>query len=187
MSDKASPWSVGRGAWDAVAASTPPATTHRAPRTDVAPDVRPARLTDVPQLESLMAPFIATGDLLPRSNYDLCRHIKEYVVAEALGGEIVACASLKVYSPELAEIAGLAVRDDQQGRGLGRALVEMLVAEARAVGLTEVFALTRKPDFFYRLEFRPEERQAFPLKVWADCARCPRQHDCDEIAVALRL
>jgi N-acetylglutamate synthase-like GNAT family acetyltransferase len=150
-------------------------------------ECRAARLTDVPQLETLMAPFVATGDLLPRSNYDLCRHIKEYVVAEALGGEIVACASLKVYSTELAEIAGLAVRDDQQGRGLGRALVEALVAEARAVGVTEVFALTRKPEFFYRLEFRPEERQAFPLKVWADCARCPRQHDCDEIAVALRL
>jgi len=148
---------------------------------------RAARLTDVPQLETLMAPFVATGDLLPRSNYDLCRHIKEYVVAEALGGEIVACASLKVYSTDLAEIAGLAVRDDQQGRGLGRALVEALVTEARAVGVTEVFALTRKPAFFYRLEFRPEERHAFPLKVWADCARCPRQHDCDEIAVALRL
>lgn len=134
-----------------------------------------------------MSPFVATGDLLPRSNYDLCRHIKEYVVAEALGGEIVACASLKVYSAELAEIAGLAVRDDQQGRGLGRALVEALVTEARAIGVAEVFALTRKPDFFHRLEFRPEERHAFPLKVWADCARCPRQHHCDEIAVALRL
>src|SRR6266853_317981 len=62
------------------------------------PAVRPATLTDVPQLETLMAPYVATGDLLPRNNYDLCRHIKEYVVALGEGGAIIGCASLKVYS-----------------------------------------------------------------------------------------
>jgi amino-acid N-acetyltransferase len=138
-------------------------------------------------MEKLMAPFVATGDLLPRSNYDLCRHIKEYVVAVARDGAIVGTGSLKVYSTSLAEIAGLAVRDDQQGRGVGKALVEALVLDARALGLTEVFGLTRKPLFFVRLGFRVEEKEQFPLKVWADCARCPRQHACDEVAVALTL
>jgi amino-acid N-acetyltransferase len=133
-----------------------------------------------------MAPYIATGDLLPRSNYDLCRHIKEYVVAEA-GGELVGCGSLKIYSQDLAEVAGLAVRDAWQGRGIGRGLLETLMAEARAVGLTEVLALTRKPAFFLQLGFVPAEREHFPLKVWADCVRCPRQNCCDEVAVVLRL
>ena len=151
--------------------------------------VRGAVLADVPQLESLMAPFITTGDLLPRSNYDLCRHIKEYVVAEASppAGEIVACGSLKIYSQRLGEVAGLAVRPDWQGAGLGRALIEGLVLEARAHGLTEVLALTRKPTFFFKLGFAPAEREHFPLKVWADCAKCPRQSCCDEIAVVLTL
>ncbi len=31
------------------------------------------------------------------------------------------------------------------------------------------------------------EKEQFPLKVWADCARCPRQDACDEVAVALTL
>lgn len=151
--------------------------------------LRPAMLADVAAMEVLMAPFVATGDLLPRSNYDLCRHIKEYVVAEAPppGGGIVGTASLKVYSTGLAEIAGLAVRDDQQGRGVGKALVEALLVDARALGLNEVFGLTRKPLFFMRLGFRVAEKEQFPLKVWADCARCPRQHACDEVAVALTL
>ena len=151
--------------------------------------VRGAALVDVPQLESLMSPFIATGDLLPRSNYDVCRHIKEYVVAEAAGGrgEIVACGSLKIYSQRLAEVAGLAVRPEWQGTGLGRAVVEALILEARAHGLTEVLALTRKPAFFFKLGFAPAEREHFPLKVWADCAKCPRQTCCDEIAVVLTL
>jgi amino-acid N-acetyltransferase len=152
-----------------------------------APVVRAAVLADVARMEALMAPFVATGDLLPRTNYDLCRHIKEYVVAEGADGAIVGTASLKVYSTQLAEIAGLAVRDDQQGRGVGRALVESVLDDARALGLTEVFGLTRKPIFFLRLGFRAAEKEQFPLKVWADCARCPRQDACDEVAVALTL
>lgn len=150
--------------------------------------LRPARLADVAAMEQLMEPFVATGDLLPRSNYDLCRHIKEYILAEAPDGSIVGCASLKVYSTELAEIAGLAVRDDQQGRGVGKRLVEALLLDARALGLNEVFGLTRKPLFFLRLGFQVvEKEERFPLKVWADCTRCPRQDACDEVAVALTL
>jgi len=158
---------------------------RRAPQPETT--LRPASLADVTAMEALMAPFVATGDLLPRSNYDLCRHIKEYVVALAPDRSIVGTGSLKVYSTQLAEIAGLAVRDDQQGRGVGKALVEALLVDARALGLNEVFGLTRKPLFFMRLGFRVAEKEQFPLKVWADCARCPRQHACDEVAVALKL
>ncbi len=149
--------------------------------------LRPATLSDVAAMEVFMAPFVATGDLLPRSNYDLCRHIKEYVVAEAPDGSLVGTGSLKVYSAQLGEIAALAVREDQQGRGVGKAIVEALLVDARAMGLSEVFGLTRKPLFFMRLGFCVAEKEQFPLKVWADCARCPRQHACDEVAVALTL
>lgn len=149
--------------------------------------LRTAVLADVPQLELLMAPYVATGDLLPRSNYDLCRHIKEYAVATTPDGEIMGCGSLKIYSRGLAEVAGLAVHPRWQGAGVGRALLETLTAEARAQGLHEVLALTRKPAFFLKLGFVPAEREQFPLKVWADCARCPRQNCCDEVAVVLRL
>src|SRR5207249_7206166 len=81
----------------------------------------------------------------------------------------------------------ISVRVDWQGSGIGRALLEALLAEARAYGLAEVLALTRKPTFFQKLGFVTAEREHFPLKVWADCARCPRQNCCDEIAVVLRL
>ena len=164
----------------------PEGTAPRSPLPRIA--LRPAVLGDVPELESLMSPFVATGDLLPRSNYDLCRHIKEYVVADAPpGGEIVACGSLKIYSRQLGEVAGLAVRPEWQGSGLGRALLEALILEARAHGLTEVLALTRKPAFFLKLGFALAEREHFPLKVWADCNRCPRNDCCDEVAVTLEL
>jgi amino-acid N-acetyltransferase len=149
--------------------------------------VRGAVLPDVPQLELLMAPYVATGDLLPRSNYDLCRHIKEYVVAEGSTGEVIGCGSLKVYSRDLAELAGLAVREDWQRAGVGGALLAALIVEARTQGLAEVLALTRKPAFFLKVGFAPAEREHFPLKVWADCVRCPRNTCCDEVAVVLKL
>jgi amino-acid N-acetyltransferase len=149
--------------------------------------VRPATLGDVAGLQALIAPFVATGDLLPRSEYDLSRHIKEYQVAATPAGDVVGSVALKIYSPRLAELGALAVRSDQQGNGLGKALCEALLAEARALGLREVFALTRKPLFFLRMGFTLAEREHFPLKVWADCTKCPRQAACDEVAVTLSL
>lgn len=153
----------------------------------VASSLRRAVLADVPALETLLAPYVATGDLLPRSRYDLCRHIREYHVATADDGAVIGVAALKLYSLELAELAALAVRADRQGGGIGRALCGAVVAEARILGLQELFALTRQPLFFARLGFAPAEREHFPLKVWADCSRCPRQDACDEVAVSLRL
>ena len=79
------------------------------------------------------------------------------------------------------------MKPEWQGAGLGRALLEALILEARAHGLNEVLALTRKPAFFVKLGFAPAEREHFPLKVWADCNKCPRQNCCDEVAVILRL
>jgi N-acetylglutamate synthase-like GNAT family acetyltransferase len=187
-----------KGEWDVVSGTLPAGsearlgtagTTHHPPRLSpvAEPGIRPATLADVPALERLIAPFIATGDLLPRSTYDLCRHVKEYIVVPDGKGELLACGSLKIYSQTLGEIAAIAVREDQQGRGLGKAVVDALVAEARRLGLTEVLGLTRKPLFFARLGFLSADKSHFPLKVWADCTRCPRQDSCDEIAVLLRL
>src|SRR5260370_39270691 len=103
----------------------------RALRAEPAALMRAARLADVPQLETLMAPFVATGDLLPRSRYDLCRHIKEYIVAQEeteRDQTIAACGSLKLYSETLAEIAGVAVPGAWPGRGPGRGAVGTPVA-----------------------------------------------------------
>src|SRR5207249_10526074 len=113
-------------------------------------ELRPAALADVPALEALMAPYVATGDLLPRSNYDLCRHVKEYMVAEGPDGAIVGCGSLKIYSRDLAEVAGLAVRADLQGGGVGRALTMAVVTEAPANGSAEALGPTRTPSVFHR-------------------------------------
>ena len=166
--------------------SVPIAAPEPLGRTSGEPLVRAATLYDVPALARLIAPFVAGGDLLPRGEYDLCRHIREYaVVADGAGG-LAACGALKIYSRELAEIAALAVRSDCQRSGFGRAIVARLLGEARDQGMTRVFALTRQPAYFLRLGFAHADKAEFPLKVWADCTRCPRRECCDEIAVVIR-
>ena len=143
---------------------------------------RPARPDDIPAMVSIMVPYIATGDLLPRTVEDLRRDLDRYVVAMD-GDFVVGMGALKPYSPDLAEVIAVAVRASHQGVGAGRLVVGHLIERARRLGIHEVFALTRRPFFFHRLGFRPADKSLFPQKVWLDCASCPRQHDCDEIAV----
>lgn len=146
---------------------------------------RAAGPEDIPAMVALMGPYIASGDLLPRTAADLAQDLAHYCVAVDSHGAVVAMGALKPYSASLAEVVALAVAREWQGRGVGQAVVERLLERAAEAGIAEVFALTRVPGFFHRLGFTTVEKSRFPLKVWFDCARCRRRQCCDEIAVHL--
>ena len=148
--------------------------------------LRRATLEDVPGIARIMAEFVAQGVLLPRPVGELYQCIREFVIAER-DGEVVACAALRVLWDDVGEVRTLAVRPDQHGRGLGGALVQCLVADARAMNLPRVIALTREVPFFERCGFVVVPRESLPRKVWTDCVRCPKRHACDEVAVTLDL
>ncbi len=157
-------------------------TTHR-------PDgivLRRARIDDVPGIAEVMSRYVATDVLLPRPVSELYQCIREFHVAE-LNGEIVACAALRLLWRDLGEVRSLAVQPSAHGKGLGAALVERVVEDARALGLPRVIALTREVEFFLRCGFVEEPRESMPRKVWTDCLKCARRHACDEVAVALDL
>lgn len=146
---------------------------------------RAAVPADISAMVALMEPFIASGDLLPRTAEDLERDLAHYSVAVDAGGGLIGMGALKPYSEALAEVIALAVSPLWQGRGVGQAVVARLLARAAELGIGEVFALTRVPGFFHRLGFRTVDKGRFPLKVWLDCSLCPRRACCDEIAVHL--
>jgi N-acetylglutamate synthase-like GNAT family acetyltransferase len=154
-------------------------------RSPVTAFTRAATPADIPAMVGLMTPYIGTGDLLPRSAMDLQRDIETYAVATDQRGAVIGMGALKPYSSSLAEIIALAVSPRAQGHGVGLGIVEHLLRRAAELGFPEVFALTRVPGFFHRMGFTTVEKSRFPLKVWFDCARCPRRHSCDEIAVHL--
>jgi argininosuccinate lyase/amino-acid N-acetyltransferase len=53
------------------------------------------------------------------------------------------------------------------------------------LGIPRVFVLTRAPDFFARCGFKSVSVSILPEKVLKDCAKCPRNAACDEVAMVL--
>ncbi len=96
---------------------------------------------------------------------------------------IVGCCALEVIWADLAEIKSLAIDEAYKGKGIGRGLVAAAAEQAVKLGVPRVFALTLEPAFFEKSGFAIVEKEALPMKVWSDCARCSKQQNCDEIAV----
>jgi amino-acid N-acetyltransferase len=171
------------------AAATSPASARAPLRAipkgpSLAVQVRPATIADMRQVEPLINRFAQRSLMLPKTHDQLARLFREFVVAVDAEGEVLGCGALRVYTESLAEVASLAVSEHAHGLGIGRALVEQLVVEARYLGIATVFALTLQEEFFHRAGFSTVPKEMFPLKVWADCRTCPKLHACDEIAVA---
>lgn len=148
--------------------------------------VRKAKTTDVPTIQRLVNFYAQKGDLLPRTLQELYERVRDFHVFEQ-GGQIAGVCSLFIYWADLAEIRSLAVEPEFEGRGIGRAVAEACIAEARDLPITRVFALTYKTAFFERLGFRVVNKIDLPEKIWKDCLKCSKFYHCDEVAVLLEL
>ncbi len=124
--------------------------------------------------------------MLFRSLADIYEKLQTFLVAE-LDAAVVGCCALEVVWADLAEIKSLAVDPNHRNQGIGKALVAAAVEQARAIGVPRVFALTLEEEFFVRRGFDTVDMEKLPMKVWSDCARCPKQQNCDEIAVIKNL
>ncbi len=119
--------------------------------------------------------------MLFRSLTDIYENLQTFSVAE-LDGRIVGCCALQIIWNDLAEIKSLAVDQKKMGAGVGKALINFAAESAKALGLEKLFALTLEPVFFEKLGFEKVDKNDLPMKVWSDCARCPKQDHCDETA-----
>jgi amino-acid N-acetyltransferase len=148
--------------------------------------IRKARICDVVLIQKMLAGFAQQGKLLARSLSELYTNLRDTVVAVEEGSDqVVGCCSLHLIWEDLAEIRSLAVMESQQGRGIGRQLVEACIEEAKQLGLTRLFTLTIETAFFEHMGFRVVDKNIFPQKIWADCLHCPKFPECDEVALLL--
>ena len=154
--------------------------------TPVQLDVHKASMRDIGPILALINSYAANGIMLPRTELEMSEHIRDFSVAYD-GERLAGCGALDFYTPVSAEVRSLAVQPNLKQHGVGRLLVEALERAARAQDLESIFAFTYAPGFFHRLGFGEVERGELPLKVWKDCLRCPKFHNCDEIAVLKRL
>ena len=148
----------------------------------IAVDVRKARMSDIAPMLALINGYAANGTMLPRTEFEVSESMRDFSVAES-GGRLVGCGALHFYSPTTGEIRSLAVDESAKTHGVGRRLIETLIAEAFEYSLDAVFAFTYVQEFFRKMGFVEVERGALPLKAWKDCLRCPKFQGCDEVAM----
>ncbi len=148
--------------------------------------IRKAIQRDVPFIHRLLAGYGEKGELLARPLTELYESLRDFVVAEDQG-ELVGTCALHLCWEDLCEVRSLAVPADRQNQGWGGKLVEACLSEAVTLGFGKVFALTYRPDFFARFGFGQVDKSLLPNKIWADCMRCVKFPDCDEIAMLLEL
>ena len=145
-------------------------------------EIRSAKISDVKAINALISSYAERDRMLFRSMADIYENLQAFTVAEA-DGSVVGCCVLEVIWSNLAEIKSLAVDQTKKEKGIGRMLVTAAIEQAVRLGVPKVFALTLEPDFFEKLGFEKVEKETLPMKVWSDCAKCPKQQNCDEIAV----
>ncbi len=153
------------------------------------PLVRKAVMRDVHEIHGLLRHFGEKGVLLSRPLSELYDHMRDYSVIEGTTGtkSIQAVCGLGICWEDLAEIKSLAVREGIQGKGFGSKLVEACLEEARFFGIKKIFVLTYVPDFFSHFGFQKVDKALLPQKIWADCLKCTKFPDCDEVAMLLNL
>ena len=145
--------------------------------------IRQAQLSDIPAMLRVINGYASQALMLPRTELELCESLRDFLVAID-SGELVGCGALHFYTEHMAELRSLAVAPQKTRSGLGQKIARELLDQARQFGVDVVFAFTYVPGFFEKLDFRPVDRGALPLKTWKDCLRCPMFQACDEIAMA---
>jgi len=153
---------------------------HAGERRDLV--VRKAAMHDIAPILELINGYAAKGIMLARTEMEVSEDIRDFSVVLD-GGRMVGCGALHFYTPTIGEIRSLAVAEQSKTHGVGRRMIEALVAEANQYSLDAVFAFTYVAGFFQKMGFHEVERGELPLKVWKDCLRCSKFQCCDEVAV----
>lgn len=151
--------------------------------------IRAATLRDAEKIFALVS--LNSDMLVPRSLGNIVESVDRFVIAEAVG-EMVGCASYQIH-PEIGnaeaatvEIVSVAVKSMFRKRGIGRLLVEAIVANVKRFNPREVLVLTFAPEFFRKLGFSETPKTEVMHKLYTGCINCTKHADpftCPEIAM----
>ncbi len=147
--------------------------------------IRKAALGDMKTIHKLIAEQAKAGHLIARAISDLYSQVRDFTVwQDDESGVLLGCGALHICWEDLAEVRSLAVSTAHQGRGIGTALIKSLLEESRQMGVSRVFVLTNRISLFEKNGFQQIEKSQLPHKIWADCLKCNKFPDCDEVALA---
>ena len=120
-----------------------------------------------------MDAYAADRILLGKDIVTLYEDVPDFRVAANSDGHVVGCGAVHVMWEDLAEVRTLAVLPEFRGRGIGRDLLDELVATARALGVERVVCLTFEVDFFARQGFEVAESVDVAPEVFMQMVRSP--------------
>lgn len=157
--------------------------------------IRAATPDDAPAIHGLITRHLDEGHLLPRQLGEIAVHTSRFVVAVSEGpseaghdeAQIVGCADLAPLSRTVAEIRSLVVSDAARSAGVGRRLIDSLIARASVAEFERVCAFTHAPSYFVRLGFSLVPHDWLPEKIRTDCGACALFRQCGQYAVMLPL
>jgi len=152
----------------------------------LATKIKKAKISHIKQIHKFINEFAKKETMLARSLNELYEGIRDFVIYEE-DGVIKGVCAIRILWEDLAEIRSLAVKEEFQKSGIGRALVQKCLKDAKTLGIQKVFALTYQPDFFKKLGFKDIDKSKLPQKIWGDCLKCPKFPECDEHAVIIYL
>jgi ribosomal-protein-alanine N-acetyltransferase len=107
--------------------------------------LRPMTAADVPavmEIERALFPDDAWSEHMVREELTGVPETRYYLVAAASGEEVAGYAGLAVIGDQ-GDVMTIAVRDTQQGHGVGRALLAELIAESARRGAADLFLEVR--------------------------------------------
>jgi amino-acid N-acetyltransferase len=124
-----------------------------------------ANETDIQSLISLNNRYVPQGLTIERTEAFAYAHLPDYRVIRDADGGIIACVALDEYSPSVVEIISLAVTQDEQGLGHGKALIKAAEQLARRRGYSEVFSVSFSDELFLACGFTRAKLENYPEKI----------------------
>jgi len=125
----------------------------------------------MPRIQELVEPLVQRRILLGKETVTFYESVQEFRVAEDAEGRLIGCGALHVMWSDLGEVRTLAVEDGWLGKGVGRALLTRLEADARELGLDRLFCLTFEVGFFARNGFVDMGAESVDPQLYAELVR----------------
>jgi len=134
-------------------------------------------------------------EVLPRSYQDIFTHFDRFYVYDdggVLG--VISWQTLPVVDPDspdrCIEVISFSVRREDQGKGIGKLLLERALEVVRSMSPDRIIVLTFHPDYFVKFGFVETSKEKLYQKIHVGCLNCVKHRSpltCPEVAMEIVL
>jgi len=160
-------------------------------KTAIASTIRNAGFEDAGAICALIKEH--PREVMPRSISDIVQNIDRFLVCEGRG-RIVGTAAWQIL-PEIGkalhpsiEIKSVSISSHYQHKGIGSALVKVVIQRIKRFHPAQIVVLTFTPEFFRQFGFNEVAKETLMHKLYMGCINCTKYDSpftCPEVAMTL--